>query len=95
MCFALCFDWDTAVWQMDTMGNPFAARESTRTWLQDEYMPEFKVLVQGKRIPWYSAIDVMIRFSGAITKIFWAFLWQEQAFVYPDDPDNWIYSSDG
>ena len=59
-------------------------------------MPELKVLIADKTIPWYSAIDVMIRFTGVVTKIMWAFVWQEETLIMPDDPDNWIYtSSDG
>lgn len=94
MVFALCFEWDTAVWMMDfvysdVMTNSRSQR--TKDFLYNEYMPEFKGLVQDKRINWWSAIDVMFRFTGVLTKIMWAFIWQEETFIMPEDPDNWIY----
>ena len=72
----------------------FNRAQSTKEWLYSDYMPELKGLVANKKIPWYSAIEVMFKFCGVVSKLAWAIIWQEETIIsLTDEPDHWIYSS--
>ena len=73
---ALCLPWWVVEWYMPIVFEVLSMKAGKiKTWLFDEYMPEVKLLAEKNAIPWHQAIPIMIKFSGVILKIMWAFVW--------------------
>lgn len=49
----------------------------------DHYMPELKVAIHGIKIPFSDKSDLFFRLLGALIKIGWAFIWQEDFIPLP------------
>ena len=49
----------------------------------NEYLPELKKAMQYVKIPWFFRLSILCKSLGVVTKIGYAFLWQEDKIKSP------------
>lgn len=88
--YGFVFPWSIAEWLMNRTMDLFATPDWQRDWYDTQYKPAMKELVANYRVPWYKALYVALKLWGVLTKLIWAFVFQEEVFAFflPD----WAYS---